>query len=69
MSASEVLQLPLREKLQIMEAIWEELRTRADRFEIPQDQKDLLDARRPRVTSGEARILDWDAVKHSIGRA
>jgi len=49
MSADEIRQLPLRERLQIMEAIWEDLRQRADRFEIPQEQKDLLDARRARV--------------------
>jgi putative addiction module component (TIGR02574 family) len=69
MSVAEVSQLPLREKLQIMEAIWQELRQKADSAGIPQDQKDLLDARRARVASGEARILDWDSVKHSIGRA
>jgi putative addiction module component (TIGR02574 family) len=68
MSATEVLQLPLRERLQIMEAIWEDLRGRADRFGISQDQKDLLDSRRARVGTGEATILDWDSVKHSIGR-
>jgi putative addiction module component (TIGR02574 family) len=69
MSAADVSQLPLREKLQIMEVIWEDLRARADRAGISQEQKDLLDARRARVASGEARLLDWDSVKHSIGRA
>ena len=69
MSATEVLQLPLRERLQIMEAIWEDLRNRADRFEILQVQKDLLDSRRARVAAGESRILGWDDVKHSIGSA
>ena len=69
MSAAEVLQLPLRERLQIMEAIWEDLRERAEGFAIPQDQKELLDSRRTRVVSGESRILDWDRVKHSIGQA
>jgi hypothetical protein len=52
-----------------MEVIWEDLRARADRAGISQEQKDLLDARRARVASGEARLLDWDSVKHSIGRA
>ena len=69
MSATEVLQLPLRERLQIMEVLWEDLRGRADRFEVSQEQKELLDARRARVASGESKILDWDSVKHSIGRA
>jgi len=69
MSAAEVLQLPLHERLQIMEVIWADLRERAEKFDISQDHKDLLDARRARVSSGEAKILDWDSVKHSIGRA
>ena len=69
MSTAEVLQLPLREKLQIMEAIWKDFREQAENAEIPQEQKDLLDARRARIASGEARILDWDRVKYSIGRA
>ncbi len=35
-----------------MEVIWEDLRARADRAGISQEQKDLLDARRARVASG-----------------
>ena len=68
MTVTDVLQLPLRQKLQITETIWEDLRVRADSLGISQDQKDLLDARRARVASGQAKILDWDSVKNSIGR-
>jgi hypothetical protein len=68
MSAAELSQLSLREKLQIMESIWEELRGRVDRFEVPQSHKDLLDLRRRRAEAGEAKILDWDQVKHTVGR-
>ena len=35
MSFAEVASLPLREKLQIMEAIWADLSERAELFEIP----------------------------------
>ena len=69
MNTSDVLQLPLREKLQIMEAIWADLRERADTLEISQDQKALLDKRRAREAGGAAQIMDWDGVKHSIGQA
>jgi hypothetical protein len=51
-----------------MEAIWEDLRDRADGLGISQEHKDLLDKRRARVASGEAKILDWDSVKHLIRR-
>lgn len=68
MSTIELSQFTLREKFQIMQSIWEELRASVDRFEVPQSHKDLLDARRRRVESGESKILDWDQVKHTIGR-
>lgn len=67
MSLTEVAKLPLREKFQIMEAIWADLSERAEKFEIPAEHKALLDARRERVANGESTLHDWDAVKHSIG--
>jgi hypothetical protein len=69
MSLAEVAQLPLNQKLQIMEAIWEDLRSRAESFDIPPRDKALLEERRARAARGEAAILDWDEVKHTIGRA
>lgn len=68
MSLAEIARLSLREKFQIMEAIWEDLREASEGFDVPQSHRDLLDSRRERVRSGAATLLDWDAVKHSIGR-
>ena len=67
-TGQDVKELPVQQKLQIMEAIWEDLRDRFDRMEIPQQQKDLLDQRRVRVREGVAQLLDWESVKGSIGR-
>lgn len=64
----EVKALSVDEKIRMMEAIWEDFRERFDRMEIPQGQKDLLDQRRERVREGKAVLLDWDAVKGTIGR-
>jgi putative addiction module component (TIGR02574 family) len=69
MTAEDVKALPINRKIQIMETIWEDFRDRFDRLDVPQPQKDLLDGRRARVRDGVARLLDWDAVKGSIGRA
>jgi hypothetical protein len=69
MTAEEVKALPLAQKVQIMEALWEDLRDRFEQSEVPQRIKDLLDQRRVRVQQGSAKLLDWDAVKSSIGRA
>jgi putative addiction module component (TIGR02574 family) len=68
MTMEELKALPVEEKLRMMEAIWEDLRERFDRMDIPQEQKELLDQRRARVREGKARLLDWDSVKGTIGR-
>jgi putative addiction module component (TIGR02574 family) len=68
MTAEEIKALPVEQKIRIMEAIWEDFRDRFDRMELSQEQKDLLDLRRARVQEGNARLLDWDSVKGTIGR-
>jgi len=57
----------LREKLQIMEAIWRDLGEHVERCEVPREHRELLDLRRSRVTAGAATLRDWDTVKHTIG--
>lgn len=69
MSVTEISQLPLLEKLQIMEVIWEDLRLRADRIDVGPTECELLEQRRADVENGQSRILDWDGVKDSIGKA
>ena len=66
MTATEVKALPVREKLQIMEAIWEDFRERFQNADISEDQKELLDERRQRVANGTSRLVEWDAVKDSL---
>ncbi|PWU17809.1 MAG: hypothetical protein C5B50_10475 [Verrucomicrobia bacterium] len=68
MTAEDVKALPIETKIQIMEVIWEDLRSRFDRLEISQEQKSLLDRRRARVKQGKAKLLDWDTAKRKIGR-
>ena len=68
MTAEDIKTLPIAQKIQIMEAIWEDLRDRFEHFEVPPQLKELLDQRRARVRNGSAQLLDWDSVKSSIGR-
>lgn len=68
MTGQDVKEMPIHQKLQIMEAIWEDFRDRFDRMDLSQQQKDLLDQRRARVRQGVAQLLDWEAVKGTIGR-
>ncbi len=66
MTSAEIHQLPLNEKLQIMEAMWEDLRSQVGGIPVPDWHKDLLDARQKAVTEGQENILDWDTVKDSL---
>lgn len=67
MTAEEIKTLPIAEKIQIMETIWEDLRARFEQSDVPPRLKELLDHRRARVQDGSARLHDWDAVKSRIG--
>ncbi len=63
MTREEIRTLPLTQKIQIMEAIWEDLRERFEQADLPPPLKELLDQRRERARTGTTKILDWDAVK------
>jgi putative addiction module component (TIGR02574 family) len=69
MSITEVRKLPLREKFQILEAIWDDLSEHIEVMSVSPDVKKLLDERIERVQNGSAEMHDWDAVKFSIGRS
>jgi putative addiction module component (TIGR02574 family) len=56
MSIAEIRRLPLNEKMQIMEALWEDLRVHAEEASVPEWQKELLDARRKAVEDGREDI-------------
>ena len=68
MSISEIADLPLREKFQIMEILWGDMQSSINDAEVPREHQDLLDTRRKRVEAGDAVLLDWDRVKNAVGR-
>lgn len=68
MSVTEIKRLPLREKFQILEVLWEDLSDHIADIPVSKVDRELLDARLERIDSGETEIHDWDEVKHSIGR-
>lgn len=67
MSVAEVRKLPLREKLQIMEAIWQDLAEHVESCDVPLVHREMLDRRRARVAAGAVELRDWNTVKHTIG--
>ncbi|MFM2171814.1 MAG: putative addiction module component [Verrucomicrobiota bacterium] len=69
MSIAEVRNLPLREKFQILELIWDDLSLHIDEMSVSPAVRDLLDERIERLRRGSAEVHDWDSVKFSIGRS
>lgn len=66
MSITELKALPTQQKFQIMEFLWEDLSEKVEEIPLSETQKSLLDSRLERLSSGEAKVLDWDAVKDSL---
>ena len=58
--AEEIHQLPLHEKLQVMETLWDDIARQEENLPMPQWQKDLLDERERLIAKGEAKFIDWD---------
>ena len=61
-------EMTITEKLQLMEALWEDLSRNADALESPEWHRDVLEERERRITSGEARFSDWEEAKADIRR-
>ena len=65
----EIHQLPLREKLLVMEAIWEDICREEQKLEVPQWHKDVLDERERLLAEGKAQFVDWEDAKRQIDEA
>jgi len=65
---AEIRQLPLPEKLALLEAVWAELTADPDTVEIPQWHKDILDERQRLMDQGSSQVLDWELAKEQINR-
>ena len=65
----EIHKMPLREKLLVMEAIWDDISREEENLEVPQWHKDILDERERLIAEGKAKFIDWDDAKNQIREA
>ena len=65
---AEIRQLPLPEKLALLEAVWTELASDPDTVEVPQWHKDILDERQQLLERGYSQVIDWELAKEQINR-
>ena len=59
-------EMTIREKLAVMESLWEDLSRSPHAIESPEWHKEILDQRHQRVVEGTARFADWEAAKAEI---
>jgi Putative addiction module component len=58
--------MTLKEKLEILEVLWEDLARSAQSVESPDWHKKTLEQRGERVAEGKARFTDWETAKAEI---
>ncbi len=59
-------EMTLREKLAVMELLWEDIAHAPEAFESPAWHKEVLDERRQRIAEGKAQFVDWETAKTEI---
>ena len=59
-------QLPLKEKLFVMEALWDDLSQAGNALPVPQWHRDVLDERESKIAEGTAKFIDWEVAKQEI---
>ncbi len=58
--------MSLREKLAVMESLWEDLTRAPEKFPSPAWHKDILEGRRARGAAGKAKFLEWETAKREL---
>ena len=60
--------LTIEEKLQTMEALWDDLCQHQETLPVHDWQKEILDERERIVERGESKFSDWEEAKKRITR-
>jgi hypothetical protein len=60
--------MTLPEKLQLMEALWDDLTRKPNELESPAWHEEVLEECRRRAETGEEQFSDWEAAKEDIRR-
>jgi hypothetical protein len=65
----QIHQMPLHEKLLVMEALWEDISREEEKLEVPAWHKEVLDQRERLIAEGKAQFIDWEEAKKQIKEA
>ena len=61
-------EMSLHSKMELMEALWDDLSRSPEKLESPDWHEAVLQERRQRIQSGEETFSDWAAAKEEIRR-
>jgi putative addiction module component (TIGR02574 family) len=59
-------EMTVEEKVQTMEAIWENLSANPEAVESPAWHEEELRVREEKIASGESKFIDWEKAKADI---
>ncbi|HEX4140567.1 MAG TPA: addiction module protein [Candidatus Methylacidiphilales bacterium] len=60
--------MTVREKLRMMEELWEDLSRDPDNIKSPDWHRQALKEREARIASGQAKFIPWEKAKEEIRR-
>ena len=60
--------MTIEEKLQTMEALWNDLCQHEEALPVHDWQKEILDERERLIEEGEAHFVDWEEAKKRIAK-
>ena len=66
LTLAEIQNLPVDERLRLVEVIWDTLAATPEQVPLTQSQSDEIDRRLSAFEKDEAQGLSWDAVKKDI---
>ncbi len=61
-------QMTIEEKLQAMEALWDDLCQHEESLSVHEWQQEILDQRERLIEEGKARFVGWEEAKKRIGK-
>ena len=64
----EIDQMTIAEKLEVMEALWDDLCHHEAALPVHDWQKEILDQRERLIEQGTARFIDWEEAKKDIAK-
>jgi putative addiction module component (TIGR02574 family) len=62
----ELLRLPLAERIQLVEDLWDSIAAEAERLRLPGSHREELARRRATYRDDPARVVPWEQVRHRL---